>query len=514
VAASPSYPASSPVTLRFQSEALEAAFRAEHRHRMARFARWPLLLGGLLFTGYGFVDQAVVPEHAAVLWAVRAGVGVVVLALAALLFRPAGERHVEALFAAAAVVAGASLIGVSWYWAEAGRLSSHSGLIVLLIYVHVLSRMRFVTAAALGWALSVGYLAVLARHPASDVLDLAEQGAAVVSANVTAMVASYLLERYARQVFWQTRSLEERQAELGRQAEALRAANGELERTLGTLQRTQALLVEQEKLASLGRLTAGVAHEIKNPLNFVNNFAALVVEHAGVLRAALDPRRGALPAEVAEEVGETLDDLALNAGKIAEHGRRADGIVRAMLGHARSGAGAPEAVEVNRLVREAMGRAYGDHRTRRPGLDVAVEEALDPAAGAVVAVAADLRRALVNVIQNAFDAVAARAALAAGADGPPYAPAVRVETRRAGDRALVCVRDNGAGMDEATRARAFEPFFTTKAPGEGVGLGLSLAYDIVAHGHGGALRVESVPGEGCALTVDLPRLSAVEGPTP
>jgi signal transduction histidine kinase len=477
---------------------------------MARFARWPLVLGGLLFTSYGFVDQAIAPEHAGVMWAVRIAVGLVVLAIAALTFRRGGERQVEALFSTAALAAGAGLMVESWYWADAGRLSSHSGLIVLLIYVHVLSRMRFVAATALGWVLSLAYLAVLVLHPASAPLDVAEQAAAIASANVTAMVASYLLERYARKVFWQTRSLEERQEELNRQTAALRTANGELEQTLGALQRTQARLVQQEKLASLGRLTAGVAHEIKNPLNFVNNFAALVVEHAGELRAALDPRRVALPAETAEGVGETLDALTLSADRIAEHGRRADGIVRAMLGHARGGSGVPQPIEVNRLAREAMGVAYGDLGLRWPGLDVAVAEDLDPDAGVVMGEAGDLERAFVNLLQNAFDAVAARART----DGVAYAPAVTVQTSAVGERVLVRVADNGTGMDEPTRARAFEPFFTTKPPGEGVGLGLSLAYDIVTHGHGGALAVESAPGGGCVFTVDLPRASAVEGASP
>jgi signal transduction histidine kinase len=503
---SASYPASHPVTLRFRAEALEAAFRAEHTPRMARFARWPLLLGGLLFTSYGFVDQAIAPDNAATMWAVRIAVGLAVLAVGALTFRSMGERRITALFSAAAFVAGAGLIVEAWFWADAGRLSSHSGLIVLLIYIHVLSRMPFVVATALGWLLSVGYLVGLALHPASDGLDLAEQAAAIGAANVTAMVASYLLERYARQVFWQTRSLEERQAELARQAEALRAANGELERTLGTLQRTQAVLVQSEKMASLGRLTAGVAHEIKNPLNFVNNFADLVVEQAGELRATLGPHRVRLPSETAEEVDETLDALAVNADRIAQHGRRADGIVRSMLGHARGGAGTMEPTDLNRLVREATALAYHEFRARRTGVEVVVEEDLDPEAGTVTARVADLSRVVVNLLQNAFDAVSLRAR----ADGAGYTPTVTVQTRREGGRVLVCVRDNGTGMDEVTCARVFEPFFTTKPPGEGTGLGLSLAYDIV-RGHGGDLAVESAPGRGAAFTVDLPPAHAVQG---
>ena len=167
----------------------------------------------------------------------------------------------------------------------------------------------------------------------------------------------------------------------------------------------------------------------------------------------------------------------------------------------------PQPVDLNRLVREAMGVAYDDWQTRRPGLDVAVEEDLDPEAGVVAAQRADLCRVVANLLENAFDAVEVRAR--AGRRGSK--PAVAVQTRRSGDRVLVRVKDSGVGMDEATRARVFEPFFTTKPPGEGTGLGLSLAYDVVTHGRRSVLACESEPGRGSVFTVSIPRADAVQG---
>jgi signal transduction histidine kinase len=491
-------PSSHPVTLRFRAEPLEAAFQAENQGRMVRYVRWPLLLGGLLFTTYGFIDQAVAPARAGTMWAVRFAVGLVVLAVAAWTFRPVGRVRIEALFSAVALASGAGLLVETWFWADAGRLSSHTGLVILLIYIHVLSRMPFVLVAALGWTISLAYLVVLALHPASTPLDLAEQGAAVASANLTGMVASYVLERYARRVFWQTRSLEERQAALTQQAEALREANGELARALDELTRTQARLVQSEKLASLGALTAGIAHEIKNPLNFVNNFAGLNAELVGDLRAVLAPRPGALD----DEVRPLLDDLETNANRIEEHGRRADAIVRAMLAHARGGAGERQRVDLNALVEEYARLAHHEARARDGALAVRPRTALDPAAGAVEAAPDALGRLVANLVGNALDAVEERAARGE----PGYEPAVVVSTHRRGGGVELRVEDNGVGIPEPVRDRVFEPFFTTKPAGRGAGLGLSLAHDI-AVAHGGTLAVESEGGRGATFVVTLPVLA-------
>ncbi|WP_412060760.1 sensor histidine kinase [Rubrivirga sp. IMCC45206] len=259
------------------------------------------------------------------------------------------------------------------------------------------------------------------------------------------------------------------------------------------LEEAQGRLVQQEKMASLGALTAGIAHEIKNPLNFVTNFAGLSREAVAELRTALD-------AGDDEEAAALLDDLALNTEKIEAHGQRADAIVKAMMEHARGSTGERRAVALNALVEEYAGLAYHALRARRPDAEPVLDFRLDPDAGEVVVVPQQIGRVLVNLVDNAFDAVAEQAGSEIGA----YAPTVTVSTARANGQATVRVEDNGPGIAPAAAAKVFEPFYTTKPAGEGTGLGLSLAYDVVTQGHGGALEVGAGAGGGAAFTLTLP----------
>ena len=276
----------------------------------------------------------------------------------------------------------------------------------------------------------------------------------------------------------------------------------ELEQSLADLRAAQARLVQQEKMASLGALTAGVAHEIKNPLNFINNFAALTRELAEDLATETDP----------EEIRTLLADLRVNAGKIEAHGRRADGIVRAMLEHASGGGSERRAVDLNALVSEYVDLARHARQARSADFDVEVTTTLDPAVGHVDAAPQDIGRVLVNLLGNAFDAVAERQRVhrrGSADEGPSaetetYAPTVTVATRRTEGEVEIRVTDNGAGVADAVRDKIFEPFFTTKPAGSGVGLGLSLSYDIVTQGHGGTLALETTPGEGATFVVTLP----------
>ena len=278
-----------------------------------------------------------------------------------------------------------------------------------------------------------------------------------------------------------------------REAEAARVRADQyaagLEASLADLRRAQDRLVQQEKLASLGALTAGIAHEIKNPLNFITNFAALSREILDDLAAEAGPAaRAAL-----------LDDLRLNVTKVEDHGRRADAIVQAMMAHARGGSGRRRRVDLNELVEESATRALHAATARHPVPGPALVFDLAPDAGAVEVVPEEVGRVVVNLVDNALGAVRQRA----DAEPEGYAPTVTVSTRRAADGVEVRVADNGPGMAEAVRARVFEPFFTTKAPGEGTGLGLSLSHDIVTRGHGGTLEVESVAGTGATFVVRL-----------
>ena len=254
---------------------------------------------------------------------------------------------------------------------------------------------------------------------------------------------------------------------------------------------TQRQLVQQEKLASLGQLTAGIAHEIKNPLNFITNFAEVNEELAAELREAVDTGEDILP---------IIDDIEKNARVIKQHGRRADSIVRSMMAHARSGGGERETVSFNDLVVEHVELAYHGKRAQIPGFPVEIERDFDPDAGLVEVLPQEIGRVVLNLMGNAFDAVTE---YAAGQNGQ-FLPRVVVTTRRRGDEVTLQVRDNGSGISEEVRSRIFEPFFTTKAAGSGTGLGLSMSYDIVTQSHGGTLEVENHPEGGAQFTMCLP----------
>ncbi|PAP78312.1 sensor histidine kinase [Rubrivirga marina] len=275
----------------------------------------------------------------------------------------------------------------------------------------------------------------------------------------------------------------------------LDARTREVEAALADLRAAQERLVQSEKLASLGQLTAGIAHEIKNPLNFVNNFASLSRDLATELAAELDAE-----APDADLVAEILDDLRQNAQRIEQHGRRADAIVRGMMQHARAGQGERAPADLNALVGEHANLAYHGRRAQTSDFDAALQIDLGDDVGQVDVVAQDLGRVVLNLVTNAFDAVTARAQ----AEAPGYQPTVRVTTRRAGATVEITVEDNGTGIPEDVRRRVFEPFYTTKPAGKGTGLGLSMSHDIVEQGHGGSLDVESTEGEGTAFVITLP----------
>ncbi|HEX8385755.1 MAG TPA: CHASE3 domain-containing protein, partial [Rubricoccaceae bacterium] len=284
-------------------------------------------------------------------------------------------------------------------------------------------------------------------------------------------------------------------AELTASRDTLASALAERQAALVRVQSMQAQMVQQEKLASLGRLTAGVAHEIKNPLNFVNNFAEVALEIAAEAAGALDADRP-------DEVRAHLADLHENLVRISQHGHRADEIVRGMLLHARGVSGDRVPTDLHALLRTAAEQAVGPG-----GADaIRIEWALDPALDGepVVTIPSAVTRMVLNLVENAAHAVRERAT---GGD-PEYVPTVRIESSREQNRlgepvARVVVADNGAGIPDAALPRVFEPFFTTKAPGQGTGLGLSVAHDI-ALGHGGTLLAGRDASGGACFTVVLP----------
>jgi GAF domain-containing protein/nitrogen-specific signal transduction histidine kinase len=283
--------------------------------------------------------------------------------------------------------------------------------------------------------------------------------------------------------------------------EAIRAARDAAESALRELQTAQASLVHAQKMAALGQLTAGIAHEIKNPLNFVNNFAGLSVELLDELKEASAQAMGALDADKRAEMVETIQMLTGNLEKIAEHGRRADGIVRSMLQHSRGGSGDWQATDLNALVEEALNLAYHGARAQDQSFNITMERELDQNLAPVEIVPQDVMRVFLNLIGNGFYAANKRSRAGDGT----YRPVLKVTTRDLGESIEIGVRDNGVGISREHREKLFQPFFTTKPTGEGTGLGLSISYDIVTQQHGGAITVESEVGQFTEFTVRLPR---------
>ena len=284
--------------------------------------------------------------------------------------------------------------------------------------------------------------------------------------------------------------------------EAARRARAASDAALADLRRVQDRLVQTEKLASLGQLTAGIAHEIKNPLNFVNNFSALSTELIDELLETLAPV--AIDPVVRTEINDLTTLLKSNLEKVVQHGKRADGIVKNMLLHSRSGPVESRAVDLNATCEEALNLAYHGARANAPGFNIALETDFDPVAGTVEMFPQDFTRALLNLIGNGFYAAHKRAEQAADQS---FKPTLRLSTRDLGDEVEIRVRDNGTGISADVRAKIFDPFFTTKPPGEGTGLGLSLTFDIIVKQHGGQLRVDSAVNEFTEFVVILPRAS-------
>lgn len=281
----------------------------------------------------------------------------------------------------------------------------------------------------------------------------------------------------------------------------IRRKTDDLGKALDELRSTQDQLVLNEKMASLGALTAGIAHEIKNPLNFVNNFADLSSELVDELREQIEKFKSAPDTADMEEIGELLQDIEGNVKKILEHGRRADNIVRSMLLHSRGVAGQRSKTDINKLLDEYVHLTYHGMRAQDNSFNIDFDLAYDDKAGMVEVVPQDISRVFLNILNNACYATNERAK--AQRDG--YKPLLTVRTRDLGDSVEIRVRDNGTGIPEDIRRDIFNPFFTTKPAGKGTGLGLSISYDIIVKEHHGEISCDSVPGEFTEFVIVLPK---------
>jgi len=283
----------------------------------------------------------------------------------------------------------------------------------------------------------------------------------------------------------------------------LRLRTDELSQSLDDLRSTQDRLVQTQKLASLGQLTAGIAHEIKNPLNFVNNFSGMSAELIGELQGLVSEL--SIDRQKHADIRELTDMLSGNLEKIVQHGKRADAIVKSMLLHSSQGSGEHRLSDINALVDESLNRAYYGERAETRDFAIKLEKSLDPTVGQVDLFPREITRALLNLISNGFYAAIKRKE----AEGSDYEPSLLAATRNLGDHVEIRIRDNGSGIPAELRAKIFDPFFTTKPPGEGTGLGLSITHDIVVKQHGGSIEIDTKVGDFTEVRVTLPRAGAL-----
>ncbi len=284
---------------------------------------------------------------------------------------------------------------------------------------------------------------------------------------------------------------------------AIKEAKQKAEEALTELQATQKQLIQSEKMASLGELTAGIAHEIQNPLNFVNNFSE-------VSKELLDEMKEAIEKGDTEEAKDIMNDVIQNLEKINHHGKRADGIVKGMLQHSRSSSGQKEATDINALADEYLRLSYHGLRAKDKSFNATLKTDFDSSIGLINIIPQDMGRVILNLITNAFYVVnekmkaeGGKQSASASSAGQLYEPTVEVSTKKDKDKVEVKVKDNGNGIPQKILDKIFQPFFTTKPTGQGTGLGLSLSYDIVK-AHGGELKVETMEGEGSEFIVELP----------
>jgi len=285
----------------------------------------------------------------------------------------------------------------------------------------------------------------------------------------------------------------------------VKARTRELSQSLEDLRTAQDRLVQTEKLASLGQLTAGIAHEIKNPLNFVNNFSALSGELVDELNDLLGS--ATLDDKVREEIDELTHMLKGNLEKVVQHGKRADSIVKNMLLHSREGSGERRPADINTIVEESLNLAYHGARADKSGFNITLQRDLDPSAGIIDLYPQEITRVFLNLISNGF--YAANKRKEAGDEG--FEPLLTATTKNLGSKVEIRIRDNGTGIPAEVREKMFNPFFTTKPAGEGTGLGLSMSHDIIVKQHGGRIDVETEPGAFTEFIITLPRAAAQAG---
>jgi signal transduction histidine kinase len=351
-------------------------------------------------------------------------------------------------------------------------------------------------------AVAVAYR--VSRHLTRGLTQLEQGATAIGGGNLDQRIAMQTndeLGDLARAFNDMTDHLSAARAQLTLAHELERNKSAELEKAMEQLRKAQDQLIVQQKLASLGSLTAGIAHEIKNPLNFVTNFAEICGDMVDEIRESLDASKDRMIPEEFSNLQDLLADLQQNTGKIKEHGKRADSIVRGMLMHSRGQAGERQSTDINVLLAEHISLAYHGMRAQNSDFNITIEESYDASLKPLSVVPQDLSRVFLNIANNACYAAYGRKSKSDAG----FSPKLSVSTKDAGENVEIRIRDNGEGIPEEIRSKIFEPFFTTKPAGSGTGLGLSMSHDIVVQEHKGAIRVESEPGRYTEFIVTLPK---------
>jgi two-component system NtrC family sensor kinase len=486
--------------LRFPPK-VEAEFISGYNENTIKITRWAFIAGFLIYAVFGIVDIYVAPISLHKVWMIRFGIGCPVLALMVMCtYIKRLYPIMQFLAAITTTIGGVSVVVISAITQPEEIAYSHyyAGLILVMLFTSSWLRLRFWYALAtntimiISYELAALYLQHLLSSPQGNTFFI-NNNFFLVGTYFIGAFANYSLELHTRINFLQKRIIEDEKNKVNEQRVALEQQANDLSKALKTLKETQGRLINSEKLASLGELTAGIAHEIKNPLNFVTNFSEVTVELTKDLEAQVAAGNKDEITGLAKSIREFIE-------KIAFHGNRADSIVKSMLQHSRNSAGEKELADINALIDEYFRLSYQGVRARDRTFNAAMQMDLDENIKTINIVSQDIGRVLLNLFSNAFYSVNHKKKIA----GAGFEPIVSVSTKKTDSCVIIRIRDNGMGISQKSMAKLFQPFFTTKPAGEGVGLGLSLSREIITKGHGGSINVDSREGEFAEFIISLP----------
>jgi signal transduction histidine kinase len=486
--------------LRFPPD-VEKEFITDYYNSTVKTTRWAFTAGFMIYALFGWLDMYVAPVSLQQVWLIRFGIGCPVLLLVVLFtYVRKFAGYMQLMSSAAAIIGGVGLVFIIGITRPEEVAYSHyySGLILVMLFTSSWLRLRFWyalvtnTIIVICYELAAIYWQNLLATQQGNILFLSNNFL-LLGTYVIGAFANYSLERHTRMEFLQQRIIEAEKNKVTAQRVAIEQQAHKLSKALSSLKETQSRLINSEKLASLGELTAGIAHEIKNPLNFVTNFSEVSIELINEFEAEATADNKEQTIALAANLKEILQ-------KIAYHGNRADSIVKNMLQHSRKESGEREPADINVLVDEYFRLSYQGLRARDKTFNTTMQLDLDKSIGNINIVSQDIGRVLLNLFTNAFYSVNQKKKQS----GSAYEPVVTVSTKITNGFVIIKVKDNGLGITQKAMGKIFQPFFTTKPSGEGVGLGLSLSHEIITKSHGGTLTVESVAGEFAEFIIQLP----------